>query len=81
MGVDHGRFDILVAQELLDGADVVLGSAHFGWVTHVVEVDVALDPADVGLLCAIGVVFEADGIADLSNSFLRQCSCKPNSSA
>jgi len=42
-----------------------LGSAHFGRVTHVVEVDVALDPADVGLLRAIGIVFEADGVTDL----------------
>ena len=42
-----------------------LGSVHFGRVTHVVKVDVALDPADVGLLGAIGVVFETDGITDL----------------
>jgi hypothetical protein len=42
-----------------------LGSAHFGRSTHIVEVDVALDPADVGLLRAIGIVFEADGITDL----------------
>jgi homocysteine S-methyltransferase len=31
-----------------------------------VEVDVALDPAHLGLLGAIGKVFEADGITDLS---------------
>jgi len=42
-----------------------LGSAHLGRVTHVVEVNVTLDPADVGLLGAIGIVFEADGITDL----------------
>jgi len=42
-----------------------LGSAHVGRVTHAVEVDIAFDLADVGLLGAIGVVFEADGIADL----------------
>ena len=32
-------------------------SAHFGRVTYVVAVDVALDTADVGLLRAIGIVF------------------------
>ena len=42
-----------------------LGSAHVGWVTHVVEVDVALDPADVGLLRAIGVVLENEQISRL----------------
>ena len=31
-----------------------LGSAHFGGMAHVVEVDVALDPANVGLLGASG---------------------------
>ena len=31
-----------------------------------VEVDVAFDPADVGLLGAIGTVFEADGIPSAS---------------
>jgi hypothetical protein len=42
------------------------GSGHrFGRVTHVVGVDAAHDPADVGLLCAEGIVFEADGVADL----------------
>ena len=25
VGVDHGRLDVLVAEELLDGADVVAG--------------------------------------------------------
>ena len=44
-----------------------LGSAHFGRMTRVVEVDVALDPADVGLLRAIGIVFEADGIPSPSS--------------
>jgi hypothetical protein len=47
-----------------------LGSAHFGRVTHVVEVDVALDPADVGLLRAIGIVFETDRITDLIQQLL-----------
>jgi hypothetical protein len=44
-----------------------LRSAHLGRVTHVVEIDVALDPADVGLLGAIGIVFEADGIPSASS--------------
>ena len=35
------------------------GSAHVGRVTQAVEVDIAFDPADVGLLGAIRVVFEA----------------------
>ena len=48
-----------------------LGGAHFGRVTHVVEVDVALDPADVGLLRAIGVVLEADGIPSVSSGQAR----------
>ena len=34
-----------------------LGRAHFGRVMHVVEVDVALDPANICLLRAIGIVF------------------------
>ena len=42
-----------------------LGSAHLLWTAHAVEVDVAFDPADVGLLRAIGIVFEANGITDL----------------
>ena len=56
------------------GLGLDLGSARasassgysFGRVTHVVEVDVALDPAHLGLLGAMGKVFEADGITDLS---------------
>ena len=44
-----------------------LRSAHSGRATHVVEVDVALDPADVGLLCAIGIMFEADDIPSASS--------------
>jgi hypothetical protein len=47
-----------------------LESAHFGRVTHIVEVDVALDPAIVGLLRALGMVFEADGITDLIQQLL-----------
>jgi hypothetical protein len=48
-----------------------LGSAHLGWVTHIVEVDIAFDPADVGLLGTIGVVFEADGIPSASSGQAR----------
>jgi hypothetical protein len=46
-----------------------LGGAHFDRVAHVVEKDVAFDPANVGLLGADGVVLETDGVADLSSSF------------
>jgi hypothetical protein len=46
------------------------GNAHFGCMAHVVEVDVELDPADVGPLGAVGIVFEADGITDLIQQFL-----------
>jgi len=52
------------------------GRGPVGRMTHVVEADVAPDPADVGLLCATGMVFEANGITDLSNSFLGWCSAK-----
>jgi hypothetical protein len=48
-----------------------LGSAHFRRVTHTVEADAALDPADVGLLRGIGVVFEADGIPSASSGQAR----------
>jgi hypothetical protein len=47
-----------------------LGSAHFGRETYDVEMDVPFDPAYVGLLGAIGVVLEADGITDLIQSLL-----------
>jgi hypothetical protein len=47
-----------------------LGSARFGWVTLIVEIDVALDPADVGLLCAIGIL-ETDGIPSPSSGQAR----------
>jgi hypothetical protein len=42
-----------------------------GRVTHAVEVDIAFDPADVGLPGAIGVVFEADGIPSPSSGQAR----------
>ena len=45
--------------------------AHLGRVTHVVEVNVTLDPADVGLLGAIEIVFEADGIPSASSGQAR----------
>jgi hypothetical protein len=38
------------------------GNAPSGRMTHVVEVDVALDPIDGSLLRSIGVVFEADRV-------------------
>jgi len=48
-----------------------LGSAHFRRVTHAVEIDVALDLADVSLLGAVGIVFEADGIPSPSSGQAR----------
>lgn len=39
--------------------------AHFFGMALVVERDVARDPADVGLLAAVGVVFQAQGVAHL----------------
>ena len=33
--------------------------------TGIVEEDLALDPQDIGLLCVVGIVLEADGIGDL----------------
>jgi hypothetical protein len=39
-----------------------LRCAHFGRVAHIVEVDVAFDPIDIGCFGADGVVFEAQGI-------------------
>ena len=48
-----------------------LGIAHFGLVPHSVEPDVPFDPADLGLLCAIGIVFEADGIPSASSGQAR----------
>jgi hypothetical protein len=42
-------------------------ASDFGRVTHAVEKGVAFDPADVGLLGAIGIVFEANGIPSASS--------------
>jgi hypothetical protein len=41
------------------------GDTHFVGVTFVVEEDEAANPLNVGFFCPIGVVFEANGIADL----------------
>jgi len=57
------------------------GSAHFGRMADIVKEDVAFDPADVGLLSANGIVFEADGVTDTSTT-LRQAQdmaqCRPD---
>ena len=57
------------------------GSAHFGRMADIVKEDVAFDPADVGLLGANGIVFEADGVTDTSTT-LRQAQdmaqCRPD---
>ena len=44
--------------------------AHFTRVALVVEEDIAFDPFFIGLLGAIGIVFEANGIANLLEDFL-----------
>ncbi len=43
--------------------------AHFAGVTFVMEEDEAFDPVDVGFFGAIGIVFEAQGFADLVKQF------------
>lgn len=78
VGVDHGRFHVLVTEGLvLSGGRYLFvygqvgkkgfhfSDAHFLRVPFVVEQDVALDPGDVGLFCAQRVVLAPDGIADL----------------
>jgi hypothetical protein len=47
-----------------------LASAHFRRVARAVEVDVAFDPADAGLLGAIGIVSEAGGVMELIHQLL-----------
>jgi len=47
-----------------------LGSAHLRQVAHAVEVEIAFDPADAGLLGAIGGVFGADGVTELIQQLL-----------
>jgi len=44
-------------------------NAHVFGVAFALEDDVAFDPVFVGLLGAVGVVFEADGIGDLVEEF------------
>lgn len=66
MAVEAATFSLtaLVGQEGFD-----LSSAHLMRVPDVVEKDVALNPVDVGLLCADGIVFEADGASDSIEQF------------
>lgn len=42
-----------------------LFSAHVFGMAFVVEDDVTFDPLDVGLFCAVGVMFDANGVGDL----------------
>jgi len=56
----------------LGNAHPSAGSGHrFGGVTHAVEMDVAFDPTDVGLLGAKKAVCESDGIPSASSPRLR----------
>jgi hypothetical protein len=48
----------------------VLGRVHVLGVACVVKQDVARDPAYVGLFGALGIVFQAQGVADLSEQLL-----------
>ena len=50
MGVDHGRFDILVAQKLLHCSDIVVGFQEVGrkTMTQGVGVDRLDDPRQAG---------------------------------
>jgi hypothetical protein len=41
-----------------------------------VEQDIALDPFLVGLFGPIGIVFEADDVADLIEDFLPRAGCE-----
>ncbi len=78
VGVDHGGFDILVAQEFLDGADIVAGLQKVGsegvaenvgcdvaWMTFAVIEDRPLDPIHVGLL----IPFAANDLTNLFEKF------------
>lgn len=47
------------------------GDTHFVGVTLVVEEDEAANPLNVGFFCAIGIVLEANGIADLVKELSR----------
>lgn len=53
-----------VDDELLD-----FGDSHFTRMPFVVEQDVTADPVEVGFFGAQGVVFSADGVADLVEEF------------
>jgi len=41
------------------------GLAHLAWVAFVMKENVAADPIQVGLFCAVGVVFNAQCISNL----------------
>ena len=47
-----------------------LRSAHLSGVALIMEEDEVLDPVDVGLLSANGIVLETDGILNLIEQFL-----------
>ncbi len=59
-----GGRDIAVCGEV-DDELLYFGDAHFAGVFFVVEEDVAANPVDIGFFGALGVVFSADGVADL----------------
>jgi len=46
-----------------------LGPAQFLRMTLLVEHDKALDPADIGLLCSVGILFQAQGLTHAVEQF------------
>lgn len=55
------------------GSGHSLGGAHVGGVLFAMKEDEALDPVDVGLFGAEGVVFEAEFVPHLIQKFYRRC--------
>jgi hypothetical protein len=47
-----------------------IGRAHSGRVTDAVEAGISFDPVDIGFFGASGIMFEADGLAHLTEKFL-----------
>jgi len=67
-----GGGDVLIDGEMgEEGFD--LGGAHVGGVLFAMKEDEALDPVDVGLFGAEGVVFEAEFVPHLIQEFYRWC--------
>jgi len=59
--------DLLAGEERGEGLD--FGGTQFGGVTLMVEEDEAAHPVHLGLLGAMGVMLDAQGITDLVQQF------------